>query len=312
MEAALQRTTIWTLSVLLAGIAISYAVLPWDDHGIFKYGYSRDSTDARFPYLTGNFVDYFETKFGVFPQFMIWEGTNQPAKIALNFRYDRPRKSPIPPWGDTLLFGEVRSHLFWRIESVKDGSITFIPFTDSSSDTCNIVDTEWGYGWSYNGLVDLRNIPFPSDTTAYYLQPVVFKELPIEGEEIFRSTDAWSVIRSKRNTPYDSLAWAYYGDELDWNKDIATALLQSFPTSRAILKRLLDTYAADGNCDSLKWVARQYKDALVPNADPMAVPLEGFNNMHIAGVESSRSFLPANEYINEKLMSVCGDTLLGD
>lgn len=296
----------WMSGVLLAGVAVCFAVLPWDDEGLFKAGYAYRGTDSNFPTLTGSFINYFETKYGTFPQFMIWEDTDLPARMNFSIHFARLGKAPTPAWGDVLRYEQVRTHLFWKIESVKTGAINYFPLQLGIPDTTNLV---WEYGWTTDHvLLDLRDLPIPNDGSAYIFQPVVFEDEPIPGKEILTVEDPWTIIRAKRETAYDSLAWAYFGDQLDWNKDVATALLRSFPTSRVILRRLLETYAEDGNCDSLRWVARQYKDALVPYADSMAVPLEGLENLHVAGGSS----LPLNDYINQKLMSVCGDTLLGE
>ncbi|MCB2199470.1 hypothetical protein KQI63_08700 [bacterium] len=307
MKQTFRRIALWMSGVLLAGVVICYAILPWDEYGMFQAGYSYYDTDVTFPTLTGSFINYFETTYGTFPQFMIWEDTDLPSKMNVSISFVRPRKAPTPPWNSVLSYAQVRTHLYWRIESVKTGAVFHTPIQLGIADTTNLV---WDYGWTTGKIIiDLRDLPIPNDGSAYLFQPVVFEGEPIGGKEVYRTEDPWTIIRSKRETPYDSLAWAYYGGQLEWNKDVATALLQSFPSSRAILYRLVLAYSNDENCDSLRWAARKYLDAVQPGADSLSMPVAGFENLNIAGA-STPSFTTAQDFINQKLMSVCGDTLL--
>ena len=297
-----------SLFLLMIPLALSSAQLPWDSYGEFYEGTIRGLTDRLYPFLTGSFPEYFEANYGAFPDFIIWDDVDDSVRMYLNFTFYRVRTGltviPAPAWGDTLTWAGVRPYVFWRYQPVKGGDPHYFPFAPSSSDTTHIVD-EMG-GWNYSHMIDLRDLPIPDDGKEYLLKLVLCDNDTIPGQEAYVPDGSWYVLRSKRKTAMDSLAWAYYSGTLMKNPDVSIALLKSFPTSRAILRRLVQYYANQENCDSLRWSARQFIEALKPGADPMALPVEGFDSMKII----DPPMIPTPHFINLLLMEVCGDSTL--
>jgi|GEM_PF-1386436 len=307
----MKRLLMLVMILLLA--SSSFAKPPWDEHGKLKMEIKFDGSCDAWSNIWANIPDHYITRFGAYPQFMLWDDIDQPVLFVMDFgflRYNNPNphlNPPLPDWSMDLTWADVKQHFYWRTESVLKGDVFYYPVTQHD-DTTHISSTKYDANgdWFVHFNFDARTLPIPNDDSAWKLNLQVFDKGPAEGDPPAISSDTVIVIRTTRSTPTDTLMWSRYADILDEDKNMNMQLLRHFPNSRIMLLNMIFIYAEEANCDSLQFYCQRYIDVSKARSDPHYVTND------LSGVTHSQSSPITHadyDFIQELLFETCGDSL---
>ena len=301
----------WILTIILIinhGIVIAKD-LPWDSEGKLHVlgGHSDKSYAEIYPFVEQYYID----RFGAYPGLVVWEeGDWHPiTKWGVSFKkYYKEQKHVLP---DTLTWGDVRPYVWWKLTSVKTGTVSYQVLT-AGEDTTGIVDYFNAYAWHYAFEQKIEDLPIPNDGSAWKIELQVWESPPPDGQ-LVASLEAppCICIRTYRTTAIDTFWFSrsYFVPSqattlLRSSKELNLSLLHSFPYSKELLGNLMRIYGEEKHCDSLRWAARQFVESAWQNKDPFK---KGEPWVSGGAVEKPPSTL---ESVHAYLLKVCGDTTL--
>jgi len=301
------------LVMILVLATNSFAKPPWDEHGNFSVEIRFDGSCDAWSNVLANIPDHYITRFGAYPQFMLWEDLDQPVLFVMDFgflRYNNPNphlNPPKPDWSMDLTWADVKQHFYWRTESVLKGDVLYFPVTQYA-DTSHISSTKYDANgdWFVDFKFDARTLPIPNDDSAWKLNLQVFDKGPAEGDPPVISSDTVLFVRTFRSTPTDTFKWARFEGLLWEDKDLNLQLLRHFPNSRTMIRNMIDFYTEEANCDSLQFYCQRYLNVYKARSDPHFVKHD------LSGLTHSQPRPISHvdyDFIQELLFETCGDSL---
>lgn len=306
--------------VLTFGMAMGEdALLPWDDKGQFYSERNRVhvSSGTLSPIIADTVVSSYVNRFGALPNVIIWDDYQNDPILRWTVGFRRYNSgvgtvAPPVPWGDTLMWKDVKPHLYWQFVQMLTDSVSYYPVTGPPDDKIVSFGFDTMNGWGAAVEIPFRDLRIPNDGSAYRLQMAVFKDDPRVGDEVFLSDDWYYVIRTTRSTVIDTFMWAYNEGFID-QKPILLSLLPHFQMSQLLMKRLFTVYMVEDNCDSLQSIAGRLWYAINLGIDPLVGHASGAPpKLHVEIQYADTTHHPSTmeEYMRAGLFDVCGDSTI--
>jgi hypothetical protein len=331
------KNSTFTLLLLLALLfptrSISFDKIPWDDKSILYVSMDLDDSDVWSSFIGEGFRKEYDKRFGVYPSFMILKDRPRPIIIDWELGLTRNRKNwdYQSSWGDSLLWGDVRKYLYWRLESAKSGEVIFLPVTQGDPNT-NISNGVKRDGWNYKFEFDLNELDIPDDGASHRLSIEMHEGDPEDGKGL-TFEPSWLltipemmneifVAKSTLQTPMDHYLLGVMEGTLgsDGDKELLLMLQDHFKYATTISESLLLIYYREKNADSVRWIApyfiKSYERGMNPFVNSMD---EDFKKMHAGEKEGEYSRIHISgwgelklpiEWVHEMLFKLDGDTTI--
>jgi hypothetical protein len=321
------------IALLFPTRSISFDKIPWDDKGDLHVLINLEKSDVWSSFIGKEFSKEYHKRFGVYPTFMILKDMPRPIKVRWEFDFWRTRANwdYQSTWGDSLLWGDVRKYLFWRLESAKTGKVIFLPVTqgDPNANISKGVDRN---GWLYKLEFDLNELDIPDDGASHRLSIEMHENDPEDGKgKIFKPSTLQMipevvneifVAKSTLQTPMDHYLLGVMEGTLgaDGDKELLLMLQDHFKYATTISKSLLIRYYREKNADSVRWIAPYFLKSYERGMNPFVNSMdEDFKKMHAGEKEGEYSRIHISgwgeqklpiEWVHEMLFKLDGDTTI--
>lgn len=259
-------------------------------------------------------IQSFSQRFGVYPNFIVFEDTDDPVDIVFGVRGQtwlstKARKS----WVSGLTWADIKSMFSVKLQTIDSSAVTIM-----SLDQAGIMDTLSIQEYKIQGRLhgNLRDFKIPADGKARTVELIVHPTGVPDSIEA-SSEGSITVVATTRATLFDSLEW-FDRHAQSQDIDVARGILRAHPDIMYLYRHVFDAFIDQAECDSARHWGVQWNDAVVRDKFPFQLS-ERYKTMIsdgplVMGIVddngNEHSIESTLDYIHFNLQASCGDSTL--
>ena len=294
------RTAVIVLAILMGGIVRMTHGVPWSETE-FKIGTSPEESSGWLPAIPVMQTHY-EQRFGNYPDVVIWEDLTLPCYLTWYVAMDTDTAKMLK-WED------LQPHLFFKLQSVRTAKIMYSTLHDSTLQWVEGPDEVYKNESAYFFMVRMDKLPVPMDSSAWQVSLEIWEGQPTSGKRLSVPDMSPFVVRTKRETPSDTLMWAMEKKAITDNPDLCRLLLRHFPENRWVLGEMVDYSEKLKQCDSMYVYTGRLLNTLKHRLDPFYMD---FGFLYEDGIDPDPGPPPLTtarfNQLLKRLLNACGDT----